>query len=51
MANKAGHLEAVHTGHFNIQQDDVRFVILKLGHGIQTIFGGYHFHAVAFQQA
>ena len=51
MAHEAGNLETIHPRHFDIQQDDVRFVILQLCDRVQAVFGSDDFHAVALQQS
>src|SRR5271157_3678524 len=42
---------AVHARHFDVEQDDVRQVLLQQRHRIHTVFGGQYPHAVALQQA
>ncbi len=50
-ANLADDFKTVHAWHFDVQQHDVRGVLLQQRHGIDAVFGRQHVHAVAFQQA
>src|ERR1700722_19804113 len=44
-------LIAVHARHLDVQQYDVRQILLQQRYGINAVFGSQYAHAVAFQQA
>src|SRR6056297_1307929 len=46
VAHKAGNFKTIHPRHLDIQQDNIRFVVLQLCDRIQAVFGGDDFHAV-----
>src|SRR5271169_5340284 len=51
VAHVGGNFIAVHARHFDVQQDDVRLVLLQQRHRIHAVLGGQYPHAVAFKQA
>src|SRR5882762_1802940 len=50
VAYVGGDFVAVHSRHFDIEQYDVRQVLLQQRHGVHAVLGRHHPHAVAFEQ-
>ena len=51
MAHLAGNFEAVHPGHFNVQQHHIRTPLLKQRDGFDAVFGNHHVHPLPLEQA
>ena len=51
MAHVGGHFEAVHARHLDVQQHGGGGVLFQGGDGVDTVLGGDHLEAAAFQQA